>query len=49
MGMLDEIHSKIHLEGDLDEAQRKRFLEIATLCPVHRTLSSEIKIRTSEV
>jgi putative redox protein len=49
MGMLDEIHSKIHLEGDLDEAQRKRFLEIAALCPVHRTLSSEIKIRTSEV
>jgi putative redox protein len=48
-GMLDEIRSEIHLEGDLDEAQRKRLLEIATLCPVHRTLSSEIKIRTVEV
>ena len=48
-GMLDEISSEIHLEGDLDEAQRKRLLEIATLCPVHRTLSSEIKIRTAEV
>jgi putative redox protein len=45
-GMLDEIRSEIHVEGDLDEAQRKRLLEIATLCPVHRTLSSEIKIRT---
>ncbi len=49
VGMLDEIRSEIHLEGDLDEAQRKRLLEIATLCPVHRTLSSEIKIRTVEV
>lgn len=48
-GMLDEIRSEIHLEGDLDEAQRKRILEIATLCPVHRTLSSEIKIRTVEI
>ena len=48
-GMLDEIRSEIHLEGDLDEAQRKRLLEIATRCPVRRTLSSEIKIRTAEV
>jgi putative redox protein len=47
-GMLDEIRSEIHLEGDLDEAQRKRFLEIATLCPVHRTLSSEISLATKQ-
>ncbi len=46
-GMLDEIQSKIRLEGNLDEAQRTRLLEIATRCPVHRTLSSEIKIRTT--
>ncbi|KKK70273.1 hypothetical protein LCGC14_2925640, partial [marine sediment metagenome] len=32
-GMLDEIRSEIHLEGNMDEAQRKRILEIATLCP----------------
>ncbi len=48
-GMLDEIRSEIHLEGDLDKTQRKRLLEIAALCPVHRTLSSEIKIRTEEI
>jgi putative redox protein len=47
-GMLDEIRSEVHLDGDLDEAQRKRLLEIAVRCPVHRTLSSEIKIRTTE-
>lgn len=46
-GMLDEIRSHIQLEGDLDETQRTRLLEIATRCPVHRTLSSEIKIRTT--
>ena len=45
-GMLDEIQSNIRLEGDLDETQRARLLEIATRCPVHRTLTSEVKIRT---
>ncbi len=48
-GLLDEIRTEIHLAGDLDETQRKRLMEIATRCPVHRTLSSEIKIRTNEV
>ncbi len=48
-GMLDEIQSQIRMEGDLDETQRQRLLEIATRCPVHRTLSSEIKIRTTGV
>ena len=47
--MLDEIHSQIHLEGELDEAQREWLMEIATRCPVHRTLTSEVKIRTTEV
>ena len=36
------------LTGDLDEEQRKRLLEIADKCPVHRTLTSEIDIRTVE-
>ena len=45
-GMLDEIESQILLEGNLDQAQRARLLEIATRCPVHRTLTSEVKIRT---
>ena len=47
-GMLDEIRSEIRMEGGLDDTQRKRLLEIAERCPVHRTLSSEIKIRTVE-
>ena len=28
-GLLDEIHSEIHLEGDLDPAQRERLMWIA--------------------
>ncbi len=48
VGMLDRIEYVIMLEGDLDAAQRARLLEIADKCPVHRTLQSEIDIRTSE-
>lgn len=48
--MLEKIHGEIHLLGkDLDEAQRERLIQIAQRCPVHRTLSSEIKIRTKEI
>ena len=45
-GKVDEITRTIALEGDLDMEQRTRILEIADKCPVHRTLHSEIKIRT---
>jgi len=47
-GMLDRIDRAITLEGNLDETQRKRLMEIADKCPVHRTLTSEIDIRTVE-
>jgi uncharacterized OsmC-like protein len=45
-GMLDRIEREISLAGPLDEEQRRRLLEIADRCPVHRTLTSEISIRT---
>jgi putative redox protein len=45
-GKLDRIEREIVLEGALDDAQRARLLEIADRCPVHRTLVSEIDIRT---
>jgi putative redox protein len=47
-GMLDRIERTIHFEGDLDSAQRAKLLEIADKCPVHRTLTSEVEIRTVE-
>jgi putative redox protein len=45
-GKIDVIEREIDLAGDLDDATRARLLEIAEKCPVHRTLHSEIKIRT---
>lgn len=48
-GKIDRIEKEIILTGDLDETQRKRLLEIADRCPVHRTLHSEVLITTKEV
>ncbi len=47
-GMLDRIDCAITLTGELKQEERKRLLEIADKCPVHRTLTSEIDIRTVE-
>ena len=48
VGMLDRIDRTITFAGELDREQRERLLEIADKCPVHRTLTSEIEIRTFE-
>jgi len=45
-GKLDRIDTEIVLAGRLDGDQRARLLEIAQKCPVHRTLTSEINIRS---
>jgi putative redox protein len=45
-GQIHEFNRELLLEGDLTEAQRVRMLEIADRCPVHKTLHSEIKVRT---
>jgi uncharacterized OsmC-like protein/alpha/beta superfamily hydrolase len=45
-GMLDQIDRVIAIEGALDADQRKRLMEIADKCPVHRTLTSEVRILT---
>ncbi len=45
-GMLDVIEREISLNGKLSEDQRSKLRAIADRCPVHRTLTSEIKIRT---
>ena len=45
-GMLDQIDRVITMEGALDAEQRKKLMEIADKCPVHRTLTSEIHIVT---
>ncbi|MCI4668686.1 MAG: bifunctional alpha/beta hydrolase/OsmC family protein [Bacteroidia bacterium] len=45
---IDQIERVIEMEGDLDEKQRARLIEIADRCPVHRTLHNEIRVNTIE-
>lgn len=45
-GRVDQIEVSLAFEGDLDDEQRTRLAEIAEMCPVHRTLTGEIKIRS---
>jgi len=45
-GMLDQIERVIAMEGLLNPEQRQRLMEIADKCPVHRSLTSEIRILT---
>jgi putative redox protein len=42
------ITRQISMAGDLDAEQRKRLIEIADKCPVHKTLSGTIAIQTTE-
>ena len=44
---IDHFQKTIELEGDLDDKQRERLLEIADRCPVHRTLTGDIMISTT--
>lgn len=44
---IDTFKRELIIKGDLDEKQRKRLLEIANKCPVHKTLHSETQIITS--
>jgi putative redox protein len=41
---LHKITTKIKLIGDLTDEQRQRLLEIATHCPVYKTLTSRLEI-----
>lgn len=46
---VDIIEVEISFQGDLTEEQLERLAEISTRCPVHKTLTSETKIRTKLV
>lgn len=45
---IDQIVREITIEGALDDKQRKRLMQIADRCPVHRTLHNEINVVTTE-
>ena len=44
--LLEKIHFQIDLKGNIDMIQRNRLLEIATRCPMHRTLTSTLQIKS---
>jgi putative redox protein len=46
IGMVDQLAMQISLSGDLSQEQRSRLFEIANHCPVHRMLTSEVKIHS---
>lgn len=45
-GQVDLIEKEIEVKGNFDDATRQRLLEIADKCPVHKTLTHEVKIRS---
>tara|TARA_R110001592_G_scaffold363396_2_gene687616 strand:- start:31304 stop:32515 length:1212 start_codon:yes stop_codon:yes gene_type:complete len=45
-GKIEALERIITLRGDLTEEQRKRLLQIADRCPVHRTLHNDLQVRT---
>jgi putative redox protein len=47
--MIDEIDVEISFAGSLSDDQRTRLMEIASKCPVHRTLTSQVRIRSQLV
>ncbi len=46
---IDTFRKEVKLEGNLSEEQRKRIMQIADKCPVHRTFLSETQILTEAV
>jgi uncharacterized OsmC-like protein len=45
-GKVDVIECEITVQGELDDAQRERLLQIAEKCPLHRTLHAEVVVRS---
>lgn len=43
-GFIEQITSNVHIEGDFDASQQKRLAQIASRCPVHKTLANGVTI-----
>ncbi len=41
---VDQFDCRLELEGDLTDEQRQRLVEIAGKCPVHRTLTGDVRV-----
>jgi putative redox protein len=45
--LIERVDRSLRLIGPLSSEQRHRLLEIADKCPVHRTLTAGVEIRTA--
>lgn len=43
---IDHLQKRLKFVGDLDDAQKERLKEISSMCPVHKTLQTEVMIDT---
>ena len=41
-GFIDHITTNVVIAGDFDETQRQRLAQVATRCPVHKTLKNGV-------
>jgi putative redox protein len=46
-GWISHIDRELELTGDLDDDQRQKLMDIAERCPVHQTLTGEVRIATA--
>ena len=44
-GLIEHITSNVHISGEFNEKQRKRLAQIATRCPVHKTLANGVQFK----
>jgi putative redox protein len=42
--MIEQVHSTVTIYGDLTAAQRTRLAQVASRCPVHKTLDRGLQI-----
>ncbi|MCH5598907.1 bifunctional alpha/beta hydrolase/OsmC family protein [Niabella ginsengisoli] len=48
-GQIDHLSKKLKFIGDLTDEQRTRLTEVASKCPVHKTLTSKVIIETEQI
>jgi putative redox protein len=49
IGYIDVIKKKLKFVGDLNDAQKEKLMQIASKCPVHKTVSSEVHFQTEVI
>lgn len=47
IGWISQIDREIELTGDLDDGQRQKLMDIAERCPVHQTLTGQVRISST--